>query len=29
MTAKEPILTLTDRPGAEAEAVIRDGLSKL
>ena len=27
MTAKEPILTLTDLPGAQAEAVIRDGLS--
>jgi Acetyltransferase (GNAT) family len=27
MTAKEAILTLTDLPGAEAEAVIRDGLS--
>jgi GNAT superfamily N-acetyltransferase len=26
-TEKEPILVLTDTPGAEAEAVIRDGLS--
>src|SRR5258707_12147499 len=25
-TEKEPILALTDTPGAEAEAVIRDGL---
>src|ERR1700745_2130076 len=26
MTEKEPVLALTDTPGAEAEAVIRDGL---
>ncbi len=26
-TEKEPILGLTDMPGAEAEAIIRDGLS--